>query len=117
MSEVYIVSAVRSPICQANPKGSLSRLNPVELTAAILQEAVRRAAINPDRIDDIVWGSMTPLGDQNAELARLAAVKAGFPEKTPMVTLERLCGASQRAIHFACQAVVSGDMDIVIAGG
>jgi len=117
MSEVYIVSAVRSPICQANPMGSLSRLSPVELTALILQEAVRRAAINPERIDDIVWGSMTPLGDQNAELARLAAMKAGFPEKTPTVTLERLCGASQRAIHFACQAVVSGDMDIVIAGG
>lgn len=117
MSEVYIISAVRSPVGVGKITGSLAPLTPVNLTALILQEAVRRAGIDPCHVDDVVWGCVTPLGDQGANLARLAALKAGFPVETPAVTLNRMCGSSQQALHFACQAILSGDMDIVIAGG
>ncbi len=117
MTEVYIVSAVRSPVGLGKPTGSLAPLTPINLTALILQEAVRRAGIDLNRIDDVVWGCVTPLGDQGANLARLAVLKAGFPMQIPAVTLNRMCGSSQQALHFACQAILSGDMDIVIAGG
>lgn len=117
MTEVYIISAVRSPVGVGKSTGGLVPLTPINLTALILQEAVRRAGIDPNRIDDVVWGCVTPLGDQGANLARLAVLKAGFPVRVPAVTLSRMCGSSQQALHFACQAILSGDMDIVIAGG
>ncbi len=117
MTEAFIISAVRSPVGVGKPTGGLAPLTPINLTALILQEAVRRAGISPSRVDDVVWGCVTPLGDQGANLARLAVLKAGFPTRVPAVTLNRMCGSSQQALHFACQAILSGDMDIVIAGG
>lgn len=117
MTEVYIISAVRSPVGVGKPTGGLAPLTPINLTALILQEAVRRAGINPNRVDDVVWGCVTQQGDQGANLARLATLKAGFPAQIPAVTLNRMCGSSQQAVHFACQAILCGDMDIVIAGG
>ena len=69
------------------------------------------------RVEDVVWGCVTPIGDQGANLARLAVLKAGFPIHVPAVTLSRMCGSSQQAIHFAAQAVLAGDMDLVVAGG
>lgn len=117
MSEVYILSAVRTPVGVGKPGGSLYPITPINLTAHILQAAVERAGIEPGRVEDVIWGCVTPLGDQGANLARLAVLKAGFPVEIPAVTLNRMCGSSQQAVHFAAQAILAGDMDIVIAGG
>lgn len=117
MSEVYILSAVRTPVGVGKSGGALQPLAPVDLTAVVLQEAVRRAGVTPERVEDVVWGCVTPLGDQGANLARLGVLKAGFPAKVPAVTLSRMCGSSQQSVHFAAQAILSGDMDVVIAGG
>jgi acetyl-CoA C-acetyltransferase len=95
----------------------LQPLAPVDLTAMVLQEVVRRAGVDPGRIDDVIWGCVTPIGDQGANLARLAVLKVGFPYDVPAVTLNRMCGSSQQAVHFAAQAILCGDMDLVIAGG
>jgi acetyl-CoA acyltransferase len=117
MSEVYILSAVRTPVGVGKPNGALSSITPINLTAAILQAAVARAGIEPARVEDVVWGCVTPLGEQGANLARLAVLKAGFPVQVPAVTLNRMCGSSQQAVHFAAQAILAGDMDVVVAGG
>lgn len=117
MSEVFIISAVRTPIGSGKPTGSLVTLSPVDLTALILKEAVKRAGIDPAQVEDVVWGCVTPIGDQGANLARLAVLRAGFPVHVPAVTLSRMCGSSQQAIHFAAQAILAGDMDLVVAGG
>jgi acetyl-CoA acetyltransferase family protein len=83
----------------------------------VLQEAVRRAGVEMQQIEDVILGCVTPIGEQGANLARLAALKAGFPVDTPGVTLNRMCGSSQQAVHFAAQAILAGDMDLVVAGG
>ncbi|PIU89939.1 MAG: acetyl-CoA C-acyltransferase, partial [Anaerolineae bacterium CG06_land_8_20_14_3_00_57_67] len=115
--DVFIVSAVRLPIGVGKPSGALFPFLPVDLTARVLVEVVRRAGIDPARVEDVVWGVVTPVGDQGANLARLAALKAGFPSHVPATTLNRMCGSSQQAIHFGAQAILAGDMDLVVAGG
>ena len=117
MSEVFIISAVRTPVGVGKPQGALQPLAPVDLVAMVLQEVVRRAGIDPGRVEDVIWGCVTPIGDQGANLARLGVLKAGFPYKIPAVSLNRMCGSSQQAVHFAAQAILAGDMDLVIAGG
>lgn len=118
MQEVFILSAVRTAIGSGKPdKGALAALAPVDLAALVMQEAVRRAGVEPFRIEDVVWGCVTPIGDQGANLARLAVLKAGFPPSVPAVTLNRMCGSGQQAVHFAAQAILAGDMELVIAGG
>jgi len=117
MSEVFIISAVRTPVGLGRPTGALVSLSPVDLTALVLHEAVLRAGIEPGQVEDVVWGCVTPIGDQGANLARLSVLRAGFPVHVPAVTLSRMCGSSQQAIHFAAQAILAGDMDLVIAGG
>jgi acetyl-CoA acyltransferase len=117
MPEVFIISAVRTPIGVGKPGGVLSSFAPVDLAAVVMNEAVCRAGIDPNRVQDVIWGCVTPIGDQGANLARLAVLKAGFPIQVPAVTLNRMCGSGQQAIHFAAQAILSGDMDIVLAGG
>jgi acetyl-CoA acetyltransferase family protein len=117
MSEAFIISAVRSPVGLGKPSGALVSLSPVELTALVLQEAVKRAGIDPRKVEDVIWGCVTPIGDQGANLARLGVLRAGFTMQVPAVTLSRMCGSSQQAIHFAAQAILAGDMDLVIAGG
>lgn len=117
MSEAFIISAVRTPVGLGKPQGALQPVAPVDLTGMVLQEVVRRAGVDPGRIDDVIWGCVTPIGDQGANLARLAVLKAGFPYDVPAVTLNRMCGSSQQAVHFAAQAILAGDMDLVIAGG
>jgi len=99
------------------PQGALQPLAPVDLTVMVLQEVARRAGVDPGRLDDVIWGCVTPVGDQGANLARLAVLKAGFPPKVPAVTLNRMCGSGQQAVHFAAQAIIAGDVDLVIAGG
>jgi acetyl-CoA acyltransferase len=117
MTEAFIVSAVRSPVGLGKSTGALFSLSPLDLTALILQEAAKRACIEPEQVEDVVWGCVTPVGDQGANLARLSVLRAGFPVKVPAVTLSRMCGSGQQAIHFAAQAILAGDMDLVIAGG
>lgn len=115
--DVFIISAVRTPIGAGKQSGALFPLRPVELTALVMAEVMRRAGVEPARVDDVVWGVVTPIGDQGANLARLGALKAGFPVTVPAVSLNRMCGSSQQAVHFAAQAILSGDMDLVVAGG
>ncbi len=115
MREVVIVEAVRAPVGKRN--GSLSGLLPVHVAAHVLQAVLARTHLDPALVEDVIFGCVTPLGEQGANIARLAALQAGLPVSVPGVTLNRMCGSSQQAIHFAAQAIASGDMDIVIAGG
>lgn len=117
MSEAFIITAVRTPIGVGKPTGWLAPVQPVDIGAQVMREAVYRAGINPSLVEDVIWGCVTPIGDQGANLARLSVLKAGFPVEVPAVTLNRMCGSSQQAIHFAAQAILAGDMDIVLAGG
>ena len=115
MREVVIVEAVRSPV--GKREGKLSVVSPVHLAARILQALVTRAGIDATLVQDVIFGCVTPLGEQGANIARLAVLQAGLPVQVPAVTINRMCGSSQQAIHFAAQEILSGDMDVVIAGG
>ena len=117
MSEVFVVSAVRTPVGVGKQQGVLFPMTPVDLTAAVLKEVIHRAGVDSGWVEDVVWGCVTPVGDQGANLARLGVLKAGFPAKVPAVTMNRMCGSSQQAVHFAAQAILAGDMQLAIAGG
>jgi acetyl-CoA C-acetyltransferase/acetyl-CoA acyltransferase len=117
MSEAFILSAVRTPVGVGKPDGSLAGFTPVDIGALVLAAAVERAGIEPRIVDDVIWGCVTPIGDQGANLARLSVLNAGFPVSVPAVSLNRMCGSGQQAVHFAAQAILSGDADLVIAGG
>ena len=117
MSEAFILSAVRTPVGVGKPDGSLAGFTPVDIGALVLAAAVERAGIEPRIVDDVIWGCVTPVGDQGANLARLSVLNAGFPVSVPAVSLNRMCGSGQQAVHFAAQAILSGDADLVIAGG
>jgi acetyl-CoA acetyltransferase family protein len=117
VSDVFIISAVRTAIGIGKPNGALQPFQPVELAAAVIREALRRAEIDPVRLEDVLWGVATPLNDQGGNLARLAALKAGLPVSVPGVSINRMCGSGQQAIHFAAQAILAGDADILVAGG
>jgi acetyl-CoA acyltransferase len=116
-TDVFIISAARSAIALGREKGALYPLAPVDLAAQVMAETVRRAGIAPKRLDDVIWGVVTPIGDQGANLARLAALNAGFPVHVPGVSINRMCGSSQQAVHFASQAILAGDANLVLAGG
>lgn len=115
MREVVIVAAVRTAIGRS--KGALSQVRADELAADILQEVVKRAGIGKEQVDDVILGCVTQTAEQGANIARTSLLMAGFPESVPGVTIDRQCGSSQQAVHFAAQAILAGDMDIVIAGG
>jgi len=115
--DVFIVSAVRTALGVGKPGGALHEFLPVNLAALVMQEAVSRARVEPGRIEDVLWGCVTPVGDQGANMARLAALKAGFPVTVPAVTMNRMCSSSQSAVHFGSQAILATDMDLVVAGG
>jgi acetyl-CoA acyltransferase len=117
MNEVYILSAVRTPVGVGKAHGALAPVAPVDLASAVICEAIQRAGVDPGRIEDVIWGCVTPVGDQGANLARLAVLKSGLPVQVPAVTLSRMCGSGQQAVHFAAQAILAGDMDLVVAGG
>jgi acetyl-CoA acyltransferase len=115
MREVVIIEGVRTPVGRKN--GVLKDIRPDDLAAATLQELVNRAGIDPSIIDDVILGCVTQSGEQAGDIARVAALIAGFPIHVPGTTIDRQCGSSQQAVHFAAQAILSGDMDVVIAGG
>ncbi|KON87688.1 acetyl-CoA acetyltransferase [Sporosarcina globispora] len=115
MREAVIVEGVRTPVGRKN--GLLKDIRADDLAAESLKALVDRAGINPEIIDDVILGCVSQIGEQTGDIARVAALIAGFPIEVPGTTIDRQCGSSQQAVHFAAQAILAGDMDIVIAGG
>ncbi|WP_085991174.1 thiolase family protein [Oceanobacillus senegalensis] len=115
MREAVIVEAVRTPVGKYN--GVLSGIRAEELAAKPLEEIVKRAGISAGIIEDVILGCVTQVSEQAFDIARQAALIAGYPIEVPGTTLDRQCGSSQQAVHFAAQAIISGDMDVVVAGG
>ena len=115
MAEAYIVGAVRTPVGKRN--GGLSKLNPVDLGAHVLRELVVRTGIDAAAVEDVIMGCVFQIGPQSLDIARQAWLSAGLPESVPGVTVDRQCGSSQQALHFAAQAVLSGTQDLVVAAG
>ena len=114
-TDAYIVEAVRTPV--GKKKGSLAPVHPADLGAHVLRALIERAAIDPGTVEDVVFGCVDAIGPQAGDIARSCWLGAGFPEHVPGVTVDRQCGSSQQAVHFAAQAVMSGTQDLVIAGG
>ena len=115
MRETVIVEAVRTPVGKRN--GGLSSMHAADLSAIVLTALVERTGIDPDIIDDVVWGCVSQVGDQSSNIGRYAVLAAGWPESIPGTTINRACGSSQQALDFAVQAVMSGQQDVVVAGG
>ena len=115
MRETVIVEAVRTPVGKRN--GGLSSMHAADLSAIVLTELMERTGIDPDIIDDVVWGCVSQVGDQSSNIGRYAVLAAGWPESIPGTTINRACGSSQQALDFAVQAVMSGQQDVVVAGG
>ena len=115
MSQAYIVGAVRTPVGRRN--GGLAPVHPVDLGAHVLTELVSRTGIDPAAVDDVIMGCVSQIGPQSIDIARNAWLSAGMPESVPGVTIDRQCGSSQQAVHFAAQGVLSGTQDLVIAAG
>ncbi len=112
-----IVDAVRTPSGRGKPGGALSGIHPVDLSAAILSAVRERNGLGPGDVDDVLWGCVSQVGEQSGNIARHAVLAAGFDETVPATTIDRQCGSSQQAAHFAAQGVMAGQYDIVIAGG
>jgi acetyl-CoA C-acetyltransferase len=115
MPEAYIVDAIRTPV--GRKKGSLASIHPADLGAHSIQALLRRTGVDPGAVDDVVFGCLDTIGSQAGDIARTCWLVAGLPDHVPGVTIDRQCGSSQQAVHFAAQAVMSGTQDLVIAGG
>jgi acetyl-CoA acyltransferase len=115
MRETVIVGAVRTPVGKRN--GGLSDQHAADLSALVLNELVERTGVDPDVIDDVIWGCVSQVGDQSSNIGRYSVLAAGWPEHIPGTTVNRACGSSQQALDFAVQAVMSGQQDVVVAGG
>ena len=113
--EAVIVGAVRSPI--GRRAGSLSGIHPVDLLATVLRELVDRTGVDPGRVDDHITGCVSQVGEQSINIGRNTWLAAGFPEEVPGTTVDRQCGSSQQAVHFAAQGVIAGAYDLVVASG
>ena len=115
MSEAYIVDAVRTPVGRRG--GSLAEIHSADLGAHVISALVERTVIDPGAVDDVIFGCTDTLGSQAGDIARTAWLVAGLPDHVPGVTIDRQCGSSQQAVHFAAQGVMSGTADLIIAGG
>ncbi|HSP21941.1 MAG TPA: thiolase family protein [Planococcus sp. (in: firmicutes)] len=115
MREVVIIEGVRSAV--GRRKGMFAETRPDELAALVLEELMARARVQKGAVEDVILGCVSQVGEQSGNVARTAALIAGFPDYVPGVTIDRQCGSSQQAVHFGAQAILAGDMDIVIAGG
>ncbi|MFD1539666.1 acetyl-CoA C-acetyltransferase [Nonomuraea guangzhouensis] len=115
MAEAFIVDAVRTPV--GRRKGALSQVHPADLGAHVLRSLVTRTGIDPGAVDDVYFGCVSQMGAQTGNIARTSWLAAGLPQHVPGTTIDRQCGSSQQAVHFAAQAVMSGTADLVVAGG
>ena len=115
MPEAYIIDAVRTPI--GRKKGSLAALHPADLGAHPIKALMTRTLIDPGAVDDVVWGCCDTIGPQAGDIGRTVWLVAGLPQHVPGTTIDRQCGSSQQALHFAAQGVMSGTQDLVVAGG
>ncbi len=117
MSDVFIVEAVRTPVCRGRAEGALNGIHPVKLLSLVLDEVCKRAGVDKGAIEDVITGCVSPMNEQGANIARLGLLMAGFPVHVPGVQLNRMCGSGQQAVHFGSQAILAGDMDLVIGSG
>jgi acetyl-CoA C-acetyltransferase len=115
MAEAYIVDAVRTPVGRRG--GGLSQVHPADLGAASIKALIDRTGIDPGAVEDVVFGCVDTIGGQSGDIARTAWLVAGLPQHVPGTTIDRQCGSSQQAVHFAAQGVMSGTQDLVVAGG
>ena len=115
MRETVIVEAVRTAVGKRN--GGLSGMHAADLSAVVLTELLERTGVSPEIVDDVIWGCVSQVGDQSSNIGRYAVLAAGWPETIPGTTVNRACGSSQQALDFAVQAVMSGQQDVVVAGG
>ncbi|MFI5627098.1 thiolase family protein [Nocardioides sp. NPDC051685] len=117
MPNAVIVDAVRTPVAKGKPGGAYSEIHAVDLHAHALAALVERTGIDPAVVDDVISGAVGQVGEQSGNTARWALLGAGFPESVPGVTVDRQCGSSQQALHFAAQGVIAGAYDVAIASG
>ncbi|MFI1101874.1 thiolase family protein [Streptomyces melanogenes] len=117
MRDAVIVEAVRTPTGKGKPGGALSQTHPVELLAHTLRALVERSGVDPALVDDVIGGTVDQVGEQAMNTTRYAWLSAGFPDTVPATTVDRQCGSSQQAVHFAAQGVISGAYDLVVACG
>jgi len=115
MPEAYIVDAVRTPVGRRN--GGLSQVHPADLGAHAITALIERTGIDPAAVEDVIFGCVDQIGPQAGDIARTCWLAAGMPEEIPGTTVDRQCGSSQQAVHFAAQAVMSGTSDVILAGG
>src|ERR1700748_425044 len=116
MRDAVIVAAVRTPVGKRN--GALAGVHPVDLSAHVLNALTERAGLgDPAEVDDVIWGCVSQVGEQTFDIARNAVLAAGWPRSLPGVTVDRQCGWSQQSVHFAAAGLVSGQYDVVVAGG
>ncbi|MFF2849375.1 acetyl-CoA C-acetyltransferase [Streptomyces sp. NPDC058001] len=115
MAEAYIVEAVRTPV--GRRRGGLAAAHPADLGAHVLTALVERSGVDPAAVEDVVFGCLDTVGPQAGDIARTSWLAAGLPDEVPGVTIDRQCGSSQQAVHFAAQGVLSGTQDLVVAGG
>jgi acetyl-CoA C-acetyltransferase len=115
MNQAYIVDALRTPV--GKRRGALSEIHPADLGAHVLAALAGRSDFDPSSVDDVIFGCLDAIGPQAGDIARTAWLAAGLPDSVPGTTIDRQCGSSQQAVHFAAQAVMSGTQDLVVAGG
>jgi acetyl-CoA C-acetyltransferase len=115
VAEAFIVGAVRTPV--GTRKGALAGVHPADLGAHVLKELMTRTGVDPAAVEDVIMGCVSQLGPQAGDIARTAWLSAGLPQTVPGVTIDRQCGSSQQALHFAAQGVMSGTQDLVVAAG
>ena len=115
MRDAVIVEAVRTPVTKRN--GSLSGVHPIDLSAHVLRALTERTGLDPALVDDVIWGCVSQIGEQTMDIARSAVLAAGWPTSVPGVTIDRQCGSSQQALHFAAAGLIAGQYDVVVAGG
>jgi acetyl-CoA C-acetyltransferase len=115
MPQAYIIDAVRSPV--GRRRGGLSAVHPADLGGHAISALIERSGVDPGAVDDVIFGCVDNIGAQAGDIARTCWLVAGLPDHVPGVTIDRQCGSSQQAVHFAAQAVMSGTQDLVVAGG
>src|SRR6266571_7382610 len=115
MGEAYIIDAVRTPVGKRGR--GLSQVHPADLGAHVIKALIDRTGVDPAAVEDVIFGCTDALGPNAGDIARTCWLAAGLPEEVPGVTIDRQCGSSQQALHFAAQAVMSGTNDVIVAGG